>query len=166
MTRSTYRLEPLVRLSERGSRIARRRLAAASRDVTACRGIVDRNDARTARAVERAREAARTSTVDAPSIRTVAAGRATALVDEAHTARESAERARQRLERAAVKYCHALTEARQAERDASLQRSVRERALVLVHLRARRQAERRESERALETWAASRRVAVEDQDAN
>ncbi len=166
MTRSTYRLEPLVRLSERGSRIARRRLAAASRDVTACRGIVDRNDARMARAVERAREAAQTRPVDAPSIRTVAAGRATALADEAHAARDSAERARQRLERAAVDWRQALAEARQAECDASLQRSVRERALVIVRLRARRRAERRESERALETWAASRRAAVEGRDAS
>lgn len=166
MTRATYRLEPLVRLSERGSRIARRRLAAASRDVTACRGIVDRNDARMARAVDRAREAAQTRPADAPFIRTVAAGRAASLVDEALAAHETAERARQRLERASVDCRNALAEARQAECDASLQRSVRERSLVIIRLRARRLAERREGERALETWAASRRAADEDQDAS
>lgn len=167
MTGSRYRLEPLVRLSDRGRHLARRRVAAASREVAVLQTQLREAEARCDASVAGAHAAALRFAQDAPCVRSIAESRVESLLAKAVSMKQQSKRARQSLDEATANRRCRLEEARVAERDAELQRSTRERALARVREKARRRAERREMERTLETWISTgRQIDPEDSHAS
>lgn len=167
MTRTLYRLEPLVTLSERGRRIARTRVATAVRRVGSCAALVRTLEARSAITIQRATAIARDSRDDCSSLRACADVRIEVLVASARASQPDVVRARHAFERATDARERRRGEARRAEADAELQRSARERALARTRLLARRRLERSESADALEAWSSVRSgIDQEDPSAN
>ena len=152
MNGSRYRLEPLVRLSDRGRHLARRRVAAASREVDVLQTQLREAEARCDASVAGAHAAALTIESDASRVRAIAESRVGSLLAKAVAIEQQSKRARQSLDDATVMRRCRLEEARVAERDSELQRSTRERALARIRDGARRRAERSEMERTIETW--------------
>lgn len=167
MTGIRYRLEPLVRLSDRARHLARRRVAAASREFVVLHTRLREAEARCDASVARAHAAALNFDSDVSSVRAIAESHVESLLAKAVSMEQQSNRARQSLDEAtAIRRCR-LEEARVAERDAELQRSTRERALARIRERARRRAERREMERTLETWISTgRHIDPEDSHAS
>ena len=157
MSGTRYRLEPLVRLSDRARQAARRRVAVATRKVVIVQARLREAEARYTASVAGAREASRGVEQDAPGVRTIAQSRVEALLATAAATQRQTERARQSLEEAVVTRHVRLDEARVAELDAELQQSTRERALAQLRESARRCAERRETQSLIETWVSTRR---------
>lgn len=152
MSECRYRLEPLVRLSDRALQLARRRVAAASREVVVLQSQLREAEARCDTSVAAAHKEALRFEHDASHVCAIAESRVASLLSKAASLKRQSERARQSLDEAtSVRRCR-LDEAREAGRDAELQRSTRERSLARVRERVRRRAERREMECAIETW--------------
>lgn len=157
MSESRYRLEPLVRLSDRALQLARRRVAAASREAVALQSQLREAEARCEDTVAAACQEALSFEQEASHVRSIAESRVASLLSKAVSLKRQSERARQSLDEAtSIRRCR-LDEARVAGRDAELQRSTRERSLARVRERVRRRAERREMECAIETWISTRR---------
>jgi hypothetical protein len=157
MNETRYRLEPLVRLSDRARQAARRRAAAANRKVVVVQARLREAEARCTATVAGAREASRGVERDAPCVRAIAESRVEALFAMAAATERQAKRARESLDEAAATRRIRLDEARVAERDAELQQSTRERTLARIREHARQCAERRETQRLIETWISTRR---------
>lgn len=167
MSESRYRLEPLVRLSDRARQLARRRVAAASREVVVRQSQLREAEVRCDASLAAAHLAALEFEQDASRVRTIAESRVASLLAKAASIRQQSERVHQSLEEAtAIRRCR-LDEARVAGRDAELQRSTRERALARIREGVRRRAERREMECAIETWISTgRQIDPEDSHAS
>ncbi len=157
MSGTRYRLEPMVRLSDRARQAARRRVAAATRQVAADQARLREAEERCNASLAGAREASLGVEQDAPGVRAIADSRVEALLAMAAATQRQAERARQSLDEAMDTRHIRLDEARVAELDAELQQSTRERALAQIRERARRCAERRETQMLIETWISARR---------